>query len=106
MIRMNVALACAAALWAAGLSLPASAVESDAGQAAAASSADTAESANAADRTEVPTPKARPAPVRKRVAAAAPVRHVSRPHPPYWSYRHYERVAAQWWPVLFVGVGY
>src|SRR5262245_26004273 len=97
MMRMNVTLACAGALLATSLVLPALA-ETGAAQSAT--------EASAADRTDVPIPKARPAPIRKRIASAAPVRRVSPPPAPYWYYyRPYERVAVHW-PILFIGVGF
>jgi hypothetical protein len=90
----NLAVASAAAVLALGLSVPAQAD-------------DNGGSPNAAAMTEVssaeiPAPRVRPAVVRKRVAAAAPVYRplprqdlVSRPY----------RIAAHW-PILFIGVGW
>ncbi|MFL5101464.1 MAG: hypothetical protein ACJ8E5_12760 [Xanthobacteraceae bacterium] len=91
----NLAVASAAALLAVSLSVPAQADNSTSPSAAAVTDVSSA---------NVPTPRARPAAVRKRVASTASVYRaqprqdaslVSRPY----------RMAAHW-PVLFIGVGW
>jgi hypothetical protein len=48
-------------------------------------------------------PKARPAPVRRRLASAAPVRSVVRPV--YYPFFRQERIVAHW-PMLILGIGF
>ena len=81
--RANVVFASVAAFMALSLSVPVSAETSIYQPGTRVSGAD------------VPTPRARPAPSRKRTATRAHYRL----NPPY------ERIAAQW-PMLFVGIGW
>jgi hypothetical protein len=90
----NLAVASAAAVLAVGLSVPAQAE-------------DNGGSPNAAAMTEVssaeiPTPRVRPAVVRKRAASPAPV---YRPAEPYRVARPYAPVGARY-TMLILGVGY
>ena len=97
--RRSVLFTSAAALFALSLSLPASA-ETTAAEDMAAVAASPDAAANAA---EIPTPRARPAPVRKRTATV--VRTVSPRPEPLRVAPHYQRLAAHW-PILFIGVGW
>jgi hypothetical protein len=98
--RKSALFTSAAALFALNLSLPVSAETTAAEPDIAAVAASPDATANAA---EIPTPRARPAPARKRTATV--VRSVSpRPEPARVA-PHYQRLAAHW-PVLFIGVGW
>jgi len=98
--RNNVLLTSAAVLVALSLSSPALAETTAAGPDIAGVAASPDAAANAA---EIPTPRARPVPVRKRTASV--VQSASPRPAPYQVSPPYQRVAA-YWPILFIGVGW
>jgi len=86
--RANVVLVSAAALLTLSLSMPASAETS------------TYQPGTRISGADVPTPRVRPAAVRKRTA-----RHAHYRLNPYRFNPPYERIASRW-PILFVGIGW